>query len=589
MPSPHARSNTGTPVSHESAPATDGDEGGEAAAEPPPVSRRRTDIPVLAVSGGLLVAFVLAALIAPTATGDAVNTVFTFAARWFGPMWQVLLLATFGVALWLGFSRYGKVRLGGAGTRPEYGRFQWIAMIMSTLLAGGGVFFAAGEPVQHYVDTPPFYDGVKSGTQDAANAALSQSFAHWGFLAWAVLGTLASIVMIRGQERGMPLRPRTLLYPFLGERIRDSRLGAVVDVVCIIAVVAGTVGPIGFLGLQVSYGLSQVFGISGGYPVQLGVIVLLTVVAVCSVASGVNKGIQFFSRANIWLAAALMAVFLVLGSLGFVLDSFLGGLGQYARDFVPLALNRGDHAWLGSWTVFFFGWFLGYGPLMSIFVARISRGRTLRDLVVSTAIVPPVATMFWFTVFGGTGIFLEQESPGAISGPLKAVGMDAAVISVAEQLPMGAVVAVALLLLTITFVVTTTDSMSYSIAAAGTKFGEPTPMVRAFWGLLMGAAAAVLILVGDGGITALQSFIVVTAVPVGFIMLPTLWTAPRMAKEMALEQGIVPPEPTVDTPANAAAHADADTKDTGESGTGTGTDREPVAAATGARATGPGS
>ncbi|MFF3273441.1 BCCT family transporter [Streptomyces chrestomyceticus] len=548
MPTPHAPTATSAAAPTGTESTTDGDDACHTTAAPPSREPRRTDIPVLAVSGGLLTAFVLAALIAPTATGDAVNAVFTFVARWFGPLWQVLLLATFGVALWLGFSRYGKVRLGGAGARPEYGRFQWVAMIMSTLLAGGGVFFAAGEPVQHYVETPPYYEGVKSGTQQAADAALSQSFAHWGFLAWAVLGTLASIVMIRGQERGMPLRPRTLLYPLLGERIRHSRLGAAVDIVCVIAVVAGTVGPIGFLGLQVSYGLSQVFGISGGYPVQLGVIVLLTVVAVLSVASGIDRGIQFFSRANIWLAVALMAVFLVLGSLGFVLDSFLGGLGQYAKDFVPLALNRGDHAWLGSWTVFFFGWFLGYGPLMSIFVARISKGRTVRDLVVSTAIIPPLATMFWFTVFGGTGIFLEQQNPGTISGPLKAVGMDAAVISMAEQLPMGAVVAVALLLLTITFVVTTTDSMSYSIAAAGTKLGEPTRAVRAFWALLMGAAAAVLILVGDGGITALQSFIVVTAVPVGFIMLPTLWTAPRVAKEMALEQGIVPREPSVTGP-----------------------------------------
>ncbi|MFD5023751.1 BCCT family transporter [Streptomyces sp. NPDC058373] len=549
MPTPQARTATGTPGATGAEPVTDSDRGSGTTGPPSSGARSRTDLPVLATSGGLLVAFVAAALIAPTTTGNAVDAAFTFAARWFGPFWQVLLLATFGVAIWLGFSRYGKVRLGGAGTRPEYSRFQWIAMIMSTLLAGGGVFFAAGEPVQHYIDTPPFYDGVEGGTQQAADAALAQSFAHWGFLAWAVLGTLASIVMIRAQERGMPLRPRTLLYPFLGERVRHSRLGAAVDIVCVIAVVAGTVGPIGFLGLQVSYGLSEVFGISGGYPVQLAVIVLLTVVAVASVASGLDRGIQFFSRANIWLAAALMAVILVLGSLGFVIDSFLGGLGQYARDFVPLALNRGDHAWLGSWTVFFFGWFLGYGPLMSIFVARISKGRTLRDLVVSTAIVPPLATMFWFTVFGGTGIFLEQQNPGALSEPLKAVGMDAAVISMAQQLPMGAVVAVALLLLTITFVVTTTDSMSYAISAAGTRFGEPAPAVRAFWGLLMGAAAAVLILVGDGGITALQSFIVVTAVPVGFIMLPTLWTAPRMAKEMAREQGIIPAEPTAPTPA----------------------------------------
>lgn len=547
MPSPEAPAATGAEApdddeAHHPAPDTGGDGG------------RRTDLPVLAVGGGLLAAFVVAALLAPTGTGGAVTAASGAAARWFGPLWQVLLLATFGVALFLGFSRYGKVRLGGTD-RPEYGRFQWLAMVMCTLLAGGGVFFAAGEPVQHFAETPPLYKGVASGSQEAGNDALAQSFAHWGFLAWAVLGTLGTIVMMRGRDKGMPLRPRTLLYPLLGERIRHSKLGAAVDIICIIAVVAGTVGPIGFLGLQVSYGLSHVFGIPDGYPVQLSVILVLTAIAVLSVVTGIDRGIQFFSRLNIWLAVALMAAFLALGSVGFVMDSFLGGFGQYARDFVPLALNRTDHAWLGQWTVFYFGWFLGYAPLMAIFVARISRGRTLRDLVVSSSLVAPVATMVWFTVFGGTGIFFEQQDPGSISGPLKSSGINAAVVSIADQFPFGGVIGIALLLLTLTFVVTTTDSMSYSIAAAGTKSGEPTVAVRAFWGLLMGAAAAVLIVVGDGGITALQSFIVVTAVPVGFLMLPTLWTAPRIAKEMAVEQGLVQREPAA-RPAPSAPEAD---------------------------------
>lgn len=516
-------------------------EGAAKAAEPPgkptPPGARRTDLPVVAVSGGLLAAFVVVALVTPGGTGTVVTKLFDAAARWFGPLWQVLLLAFFVVAVALAFSRYGRVRLGGFG-RPEYRRFQWIAMIMSTLLAGGGVFFAAGEPVQHFAETPPYYEGVEAGSNAARDSALAQSFAHWGFLAWAVLGTLGTIVLMRAAEKGMPLRPRTLLYPLAGERIVHSRLGKAVDVVCIIAVVAGTVGPIGFLGLQVSYGLSHVFGIPNSYPVQLGIIVLLTVIAVTSVVTGIHRGIQILSRFNLWLAGLTMVVLLALGSVGFVLDGFLAGFGEYARDFVPLALGREDQGWLGTWTIFYFGWFLGYGPLMSIFVARISRGRTLRDLVSSTALLSPVATMVWFSVFGGTGIFLEQKNPGAISGPLEAVGMDAAVVAMADNLPLSTAVAAMVLLLTLTFVVTTTDSMSYSIAKAGTESGEPSVAVRAFWALLMGAAAAVLIIVGDGGITALQSFIVVTAVPVAFVMLPALWTAPRMAREMAEEQGI---------------------------------------------------
>lgn len=526
-------------------------------------SRRRTDPLVTAISGGLLSVFVITALVAPTATSDVITKTFNVVANSFGPLWQLLLLATFVVAIGLACSRYGNVRLGDRNG-PEYGRFRWIAMIMSTLLAGGGVFFAAGEPLQHFITPPPIYGDVRPGSQEAVNAALAQSFADWGFLAWAVLGSLGAIVMMRGVQRGMPLRPRTLLHPLLGERVSHSKVGTAVDITCIIAVVAGTVGPIGFLGLQVSYGLSQVFGTPDTYAVQLAVIVALTAVAVLSVITGIDRGIQFLSRLNVWLAGALMLVIVALGSVGFLVDAFLGGFAQYVQDFVPLALYRGDEQWLGSWTVFFFGWFLGYAPLMSMFVARISRGRTLRDLVVSTSVVAPIATMLWFTVFGGTGIWLERNQPGVLSNTLVNSGSDAAVISIAEQLPFGQLITIGLLLLTTTFVATTADSMSYSIAAAGTQRGEPSTAVRAFWGVVMGAAAAALILIGDGGITALQSFIVITAVPVGFVMLSTLWTAPRAARQMASEQGVLGPHAqAAPTSGDDEQHQDDDAEDDG--------------------------
>ncbi|OLL78763.1 High-affinity choline uptake protein BetT [Pseudonocardia sp. Ae168_Ps1] len=533
----------------------------------PATRSRSTDVAVLGIAGGLLTAFVIAALIVPVATDDGVTVAFDLAARWFGPLWQVLLFATFVVAVGLACSRYGAVRLGGR-SEPEIARFKWIAMIMSTLLAGGGVFFAAGEPLQHFVSPSPYYDHVAPGSPDAVAPALAQSFTHWGFLAWAVLGSLGAIVMMRGAEKGLPLRPRTLLHPILGEKVRHSRLGTAVDIVTVLAVVAGTVGPIGFLGLQVSYGLSRLIGTPDTYPVQLAVILGLTAVAVVSVLTGIDRGIQLLSRINIWMALGVLAAFLVLGSAGFLIDAFLGGFGLYLRDFAPLALYRGDEAWLGSWTVFFFGWFLGYGPLMSIFVARISRGRRVRDLIVCTSIVPPVATAVWFTAFGGTSMFLEQNAPGALSGPLESTGMAAAVVSAAEQLPLGSLLGIVLLLLTCTFVATTTDSMSYAIAAASTTRGEPARGTRVFWGLLMGAAAAVLIVVGDGGITALQNVIVITAVPAGFLMLPLLWIAPRVVREMGVEQGVVPAEqPSSGPPSSeqpSSATRDAETEPSGQ-------------------------
>ncbi len=501
----------------------------------------QVDRVVMGVSAGVLAAFVVAAIAVPDTVGSWVTAGFSASARWFGPYWQILLLVTFLVAIGLALTPWARAKMGGR-TSPEYSRFKWIAMIMCTLMAGGGVFWAAAEPMYHYLSTPPHFAG--SGV-DPATAALAQSFAHWGFLAWAILGSLGALVMLYGAERGMPLRPRTLLYPLMGERIRTSWIGSVVDIVCIIAVVAGTVGPIGFLGLQVAYGLQSLFGIPNVYVVQLGVILVLTAIIVGSVLSGLDKGIQILSRINVWLALLLMALVLTVGSAGFVLRHWLSGLGTYATDFFAMSLYQGDREWLATWTVFFFGWFMGYGPLMAIFIARISRGRTARDLLISTAVIPPLATTLWFTVLGGTGIFLEQDNPGAISQPLTDGGLPAAVMAIAQNLPLPGVLAVGFLLLTVTFVATTGDSMAYAVAQACTVRDQPPTWVRAVWALIMGGAAAVLISIGDGGISALQSFIVITAVPVGFVLLPSVFAAPIYVRRLFLEQSRGPAGPSL--------------------------------------------
>ncbi|WP_435203286.1 BCCT family transporter [Janibacter sp. GS2] len=489
---------------------------------------------VTGISAGGLALFVVAAIVMPSRVSEWVAQGSSASGRWFGLFWQVLLLATFVVAVLLAISPWAKARLGGISA-PEFGRFKWVAMIMCTLLAGGGVFWAAAEPMYHYMSTPPHFEGTGTG---AAAAALGQSFVHWGFLVWAILGSLGALVMLYGAERGMPLRPRTLLYPVMGERIRTSWVGSLVDIVAIISVVAGTVGPIGFLGLQVSYGLDSLFGIPNVYGVQLAIILVLSAIALLSVLSGIDKGIQLLSRINVWMAIALMAVVLAVGSVGFVLKNWVAGLTTYATDFVGMSLYQGDQEWLGSWTLFFFGWFLGYAPLMSIFIARISRGRTARDLLVATAVIAPIASTLWFSVLGGTGIWIEQENPGAISGPLESDGLPAAVMSISQNLPLAMVLGVGFLLLTITFVATTTDSMSYAVAQACTAHDSPSRWLRGLWTLIMGAAAAALISVGDGGISALQSFIVITAVPVGFVMLPSVVAAPIYLRRLAIEQGV---------------------------------------------------
>ena len=529
------RSKTRIANSEEIEPLISGDSTSSALLEP---SRPLLDRTVTVASLSILAVFVLATLVFPKQSSDAINAGFSFSAKWLGLFWQGLLLATFLCAIALALTPYAKARLGGA-MKPEYGRFKWVAMIMCTLLAGGGVFWAAAEPISHYISSPPFFGTTSGDPTEAANNALGQSFVHWGFLAWAILGSLGAIVMTHAVSKGMPLRPRTLLYPVMGRRVLTSWVGTVTDVVSILAVMAGTVGPIGFLGLQVSYGLSGLFGIPNNYGTQLIIIAVLTGVAALSVSSGLSKGIQIMSRLNVWLALGLMAAVLVLGSAGYIFKSFIGGFGVYMQNFVPASLYQGDQGWVAGWTIFFFAWFLGYAPLMAIFVASISRGRSVRELILFTAVLPPIVTCFWFTVLGGTGIMFEQQNPGSISGPLASDGLPAVVMTIAEQLPFSGIIAVGFLVLTVMFVATTADSMSFSIAQSCTVKGDPSTKLRAAWALTMGVAAAVLISIGDGGISALQSFIVITAVPVGFIMLPSVFAAPVFVRRMAIEQGVV--------------------------------------------------
>ena len=498
------------------------------------------DMPVFLISGGVLALFAVFALYDIELVSGWVNTAFATSTKLFGAYWQVLLLLTFVIGLFLAVGRTGAVVLGGIKT-PEISTFQWISIIMCTLLAGGGVFWAAAEPMAHFTSPPPLFagEGTETGTTQAAYNALAQSFMHWGFLAWAILGSLTGIVfMYLHYEKGLPLKPRTLLYPVLGERVMKGPLGAIVDSSCVLAVVAGTVGPIGFLGLQVSFGLEKLFGIPNTYGTQVSILLGLIAIYTLSAVSGVNRGIQILSRANVLLAVGLMLFILIFGPTAFIIDGYLHSFGIYMKEFIPMATFRANTGWLDWWTVFFWGWFLGYGPLMAMFVARISRGRTIREMVLLISVVAPVITCFWFTIVGGAGLSFELSNPGVISELFTGFNLPAALLAITEQLPMGFFISVLFLILTTIFVATTGDSMTYAVSMVMTGTDHPQTGVRVFWGVMMGVMAALLISIGSGGISALQSFIVVTAVPVSLVLLPSLWTAPQIANKMAKEQGL---------------------------------------------------
>ncbi len=505
--------------------------------------RRFGDPIVLGLSIGFILLFLGLSLYDIEWTAGLISSGFAWTAETLGSFFQLLLLLTFLIGMGVAMSPAGSAKVGNLAT-PELSTFKWLSIILCTLLAGGGVFFAAGEPVYHFVVTPPVFD-TEAGTAEAVAPALAQSFMHWGFLAWAILGTLSAIVLAHAHYvRGQPLQPRTLLYPVFGERVMSGWFGGLVDACCVIAVVAGTVGPIGFLATQVSFGLHELFGFPEGFGTQLLILVVLAAVYVTSAMTGIHRGIQILSRFNVFLALAIAAIIFIFGPTLFLTNAYTQGFGEYINSFFSMATVTAGTAegwWMQWWTVFFFAWFIGYGPLMAIFVARISRGRTIRQMVLAVGVMAPVATTIWFTLLGGSGIFYQLTGAIDLTEALNSFQFDVATLTVAQALPGGSFMALAILLLTTIFVATTGDSMSYAIAVVSAGHDDPEPIVRAFWGVAMALMAGVLLYMGAGQISALQQFIVITAIPVSLILLPSLYIGPISAYAMAREQGIVRP------------------------------------------------
>lgn len=344
--------------------------------------------------------------------------------------------------------------------------------------------------------------------------------------------------------KGLKLRPRALLAPIFGDRLENHWFGAVVDACSIIGVAAGTIGPIGFLASQLGYSIESLTGLENTLSLQ--VVLLLAIVFVYSMSafSGMDKGLQWLSKVNVLGAIALLVCVLALGPTQFIFGAFTHAFGDYLANFGALSVGDFNTGWMQGWTWFFWGWFIGFAPMMAIFIAKISEGRTIRELILAISICAPIATNFWFSALGGTGIYFELTQPGSISGPLAGAGLPAVLIAMLQQLPLQVILVPAFLLLTTTFVATTGDSMAFSIAVVTSQQSTPSKWHRLFWAIMLGVVAAILLIAGEGSLDALQSFIVITAVPVSLLIATTLLCAPmtviRMMDERKWREKCVP-------------------------------------------------
>ena len=477
-----------------------------------------------------------------------------------GGLWQWMVLLLFLIALAIAVSPVGKLRLGGENAKPSFKFFDWCAVLICTLLAGGGVFWSAAEPLFHYLTPSPLFQaaGVEGKTAAAVDPALAVSFLHWGFLAWALVATTTTITFSILERRGEPLRPRTLLVTVLPRGWVDGPIGDLADGLSVVAAIAGTVGPLGFLSLQLSDAAGKLPWLTNSAGLQSLVVVLLTAVFATSTVSGIQKGIKWLSELNVWLTIALAAGLLLLGPGLWLIQHFFSALlsnvvhlPQMAllprsffagRSWGPMYANTGE--WLNWWTIFYWGWFLGYAPLMGLFTAGVSRGRSIRELVLAVAILCPLVTNLWFTLVGGTGMYLDLNGAD-ITSALESNGINAAastLLTILSQLPLSGLLIPIGLLLVVLFMCTSADSMSYAAAMVVSGRDEPPAPLRLFWALMIGSLTLVLLRVGSSltdptSINALQAFIVIAAVPVTPLVLATLWTAPRLAWKEAQRSG----------------------------------------------------
>ncbi len=466
-------------------------------------------------SAGLILAFVVFG----TAFTEAAQALFSQAQAWISGNlgWLYHSSVTFSLlfCLWLCASRHGRVRLGSEDDRPDYGYATWLSMLCSAGMGIGMLFWSVAEPITHF-SAPPF---GAAGTAQAAKVAMDVTLFHWGLHGWCVYAVVGLGLALAAHRRGEPLTFRSALHPILGERIRGS-IGHAIDVFAVLGTMFGVATSLGLGVQQINAGLHYLLGVEVSITVQVLVIAGITAVATASVVSGLDRGILWLSRLAIWLVLPLLLFVLATGATGAALRSIVEHGGHYllavvSRGFVSSL--GGSTEWQGDWTLFYWAWWIAWSPFVGTFVARISKGRTIREFVLGVLLVPTLFTSVWFCVFGG--LALEQVTGG--DGSLAAAVQDnfaVAIFVFFESFPAPALLSTVGLVIIVVYFVTSSDSASLVIdtIAAG---GDPHPpkRQRVFWATAEGAVAAVL-LVG-GGLAPMRAFQLITGIPLAVILL----------------------------------------------------------------------
>lgn len=471
---------------------------------------------VFKVSAIFILLFVVLGIISPDKLEQISQSLLDVISIKFGWLYLLVVAGIVGYCIYLAFSKYGDIKLGEDDSKPDFSNMTWYAMLFSAGMGVGLMFYGIGEPISHFISPPP---GVAENTVDQARAALRYSFFHWGVHGWAVyafVGLAMGYFMHRKKKKNLISES---LRPLIGDK-SDKIQGKIIDIISIVSVTFGIAASLGVGVLQINTGMNYIFGIPQTIFSKMVIIAILTCIYIMSSYTGLNKGIKWLSNINLVVALILLSFVLFMGPTTFIFDTFTTTLGMYIEKFVSSSLNLfpfRDSSWTGQWTLMYWAWWLSWSPFVGIFIARVSKGRTIKEFITSVILLPTLFCCIWFSVFGGTALHMQIYEGANIAKAVLA-DISSATFATIELLPLGNFITPIILCLVITFFITSADSATFVLGMLSSDGDlNPPASKRIIWGVLQALIAAVLIL--SGGIQSIQNIAIVFAFPFAFIII----------------------------------------------------------------------
>ncbi|TCZ78818.1 BCCT family transporter [Paenibacillus albiflavus] len=482
---------------------------------------------VFGISVIIILLFVTWGLVAPQNFETAANQALSVITVKFGWFYLITTLIVLTFCVYLAFSKYAHITLGSDDDDPEYSNLSWFAMLFSAGMGIGLVFWGVSEPISHYIN-PPSGAGY---TPEAAREAMRYSFFHWGLHPWAIYTLISLGIAYFTFRKGYKGLISWTFYPLIGERV-NGWIGKTIDVLAIIATVFGVATSLGLGVMQIEGGLGHVFGIPQNTGIQMIIIAFLTVAFLISAITGLDKGIQLLSNINLLIAVGLMLFILFLGPTSFIFDNFTNTLGGYLQNIIQTSLHLTpftENSWTAKWTLFYWAWWIAWSPFVGSFIARVSRGRTIKEFILGAMLVPSGFGFIWFSIFGSTALRFEMFDHYPIAEIVQK-DLTAALFVTLEQLPAGTILSVVAILLIMIFFITSADSATFVLGIMSSK-GDQNPriLIRLVWGIFQALIAVVLLL--SGGLEALQTASIVSALPLAVILLFMVLSLMKAFKE----------------------------------------------------------